>query len=920
MSTLSPDQWQAVSPYLDQALDIPDEDREAWLAELGEQNPAVAAHLRTLLDEHRVLAQERYLEEGPVSLAGREVLSGQTIGAYTLLSPIGQGGMGTVWLAERSDGRFQRRVAVKFLTIGFAGGGERFKREGSIVGRLTHPHIAELLDAGVSSPGQSYLVLEYVEGDHIDRYCDQHKLDVEARVRLFLDVLEAVAYAHANLIVHRDIKPSNVLVRNDGQAKLLDFGIAKLLEGEGLRGAATLLTREGGGALTPEYAAPEQVTGGPMTTATDVYGLGVLLYVLLTGQHPAGPGPHSPASLVKAIVDTEPLRPSDVVASARLHADVVVANAARRATTPDKLRRSLRGDLETIVAKALKKNLEERYSSVTALADDLRRYLKHEPISAQPDTFAYRATKFVRRNRTGVALTAVAVIGVIAGVTGTLIQARTARRQRDFALHQLARADQINNLNRFLLIDPSSSGKALSVDKLLERAEHIVERENYADDPSSHVEMLISIGNHYEDKDEMSKAFPLLQQAYQLSRGLQDPSARAKASCALAPVLARQSQYARAEALIREGLRELPDDPEFALDRVFCLMRGHDVAGAGNDNMQEALEWDRSAERILESSAFASNRLRLNVSINLADDYRVIGRLRESLAAYERASVLITKLGYDETRDAADLFVSWGQGLMLAGRPYEAEKLYRKALDISQDGQPGDTTDAALLMLNADALRELRRLDEAAIYADRAYAKARSAQDQFMMDVCLLREARIYRDRHDFTRAATTLAEVETLYRRDMGAGDYGIASVASEQSLLAQATGDLSTALRLADEAVAIDETAIKAGKQGWSLLPVLLTRRSAVELGAGRMDRANVDARRALSLLQSLLGKDAFSAQIGQVYLALGRALQAQAKNDEARSAFRSAAEHLQKTLGPDHPDTHTASELLHLPSQRQ
>ena len=300
-------------------------------------------------------------------------LAGQTIGPYTLISQIGQGGMGSVWLAERSDGRFERRVAVKFLNIALMGksGEERFKREGSILGRLAHPHIAELVDAGVSAAGQPYLVLEYVEGDHIDRYCDQQRLDVEARIRLFLDVLDAVAHAHANLIVHRDLKPSNVLVRNDGQVKLLDFGIAKLLEGEGQEGGATVLTVEGGRAMTPEYAAPEQVTGAPVTTATDVYALGVLLYVVLTGQHPAGSGLRSPADLVKAIVDTEPTRPSEVVSATNANAKETTTNAARRTTTPDKLSRLLRGDLDTIVAKALKKNPQERYASVTALADDL---------------------------------------------------------------------------------------------------------------------------------------------------------------------------------------------------------------------------------------------------------------------------------------------------------------------------------------------------------------------------------------------------------------------------------------------------------------------------------------------------------------------------------------------------------------------
>src|SRR5438128_10555233 len=257
MSKLSPDQWQALSPHLDEALEMTDDERSTWLSSLQGENPTLAYQLEILLREHRELSEEGFLEASAMELPGGPGLAGQTLGVYTLVSQIGYGGMGTVWLAERSDGRFERRVAVKFLNIALAGRGgeERFKREGRILGRLAHPHIAELVDAGVSPAGQPYLILEHVEGEHIDRHCDQRMLDVEARVRLFLDVLAAVAHAHANLIVHRDIKPSNVLVRTDGQVKLLDFGIAKLLEDEERPGVATLLTREGGGPLTPEYAA-----------------------------------------------------------------------------------------------------------------------------------------------------------------------------------------------------------------------------------------------------------------------------------------------------------------------------------------------------------------------------------------------------------------------------------------------------------------------------------------------------------------------------------------------------------------------------------------------------------------------------------------------------------------------------------------
>jgi serine/threonine protein kinase/tetratricopeptide (TPR) repeat protein len=440
MSVLSPERWEIVSPLLDRALEMAGEERAAWLATLHGDDPALATDLEMLLEERIALSREGFLEEAAVWPSEAASLAGQRIGAYTLTSLIGQGGMGSVWLAGRSDGRFEGQAAVKLLNASLVGraGEERFQREGSFLARLTHPNIARLVDAGVSGAGQPFLVLEYVEGEQIDRYCDGKSLDVEARLRLFLDVLAAVAHAHANLIVHRDIKPSNVLVASDGQVKLLDFGIAKLLEGEGRAGEATALTREGGRALTPEYAAPEQVTGGAITTATDVYALGTLLYVLLAGRHPAERALQSPADLYKAIVDTEPPRLSDVVARIKGQTnEALESNAALRAATPDGLRRILKGDLDTIVAKALKKNPEERYSSVTALAEDLRRYLDHKPISARPDALAYRAAKFVRRNRLAVGAAAL-ILAVLSVGLYEVNRQRAVAQRRFVQVRQLA--------------------------------------------------------------------------------------------------------------------------------------------------------------------------------------------------------------------------------------------------------------------------------------------------------------------------------------------------------------------------------------------------------------------------------------------------------------------------------------------------
>ena len=449
MSALNPERWQAISTHLDEALSLSEGERANWLAAFRAQRPELADLLEKLLEEHRVLAEEHFLESEPARPALEPSLTGETLGAYKLIYRIGEGGMGYVWLAERVDGRFERQVAVKFLRFAVASrmATERFKREGRILGQLAHPHIAELIDAGVTPNGEPYLVLEHVKGRKIDEYCDEHKLDVDERIKLFLDVLGAIAHAHANLIVHRDIKPSNVLVTDGGEVKLLDFGIAKLLEDDTSPAAATQLTLEGGGGLTPQFAAPEQVSGRAITTATDVYSLGVLLYLLLSGQHPAGPGLHSPAELVKAITETEPPRLSDAVGPRD------EATAMKRGASAEKLRRSVRGDLDTIVGKALKKNPAERYVSAEAFADDLRRFLRHEPISARPDTIGYRAAKFVRRNRTLVTLTTAAVVLVICSLsTGLYI----ANRERKVSERRFAQVRQL--ANKFIELDNDIRG------------------------------------------------------------------------------------------------------------------------------------------------------------------------------------------------------------------------------------------------------------------------------------------------------------------------------------------------------------------------------------------------------------------------------------------------------------------------------
>jgi serine/threonine-protein kinase len=914
MTKLTPERWRAVSTHLDRVLELPEAERAAWLSAFRRQQPELATDLEELVEEHRTLTRHGFLEQpaGPmpgVASPAPPSLEGQAFGAYTLVSPIGVGGMGTVWLARRSDGRYEREVAIKIPSVSLlgTGGGERFKREGGFLGRLAHPNIAALIDAGVTPAGQPYLVLEHVAGDQIDRFCSQHRLDIGARVRLFLDVLAAVGHAHANLIVHRDIKPSNVLVTTDGHVKLLDFGIAKLLEGDGADGLRSRLTRAGEGAMTPEFAAPEQISGRQVTTQTDVYGLGVLLYYLLTGEHPVGPGPHSTADLVKRIVEIDPPRPSDAAQAFKIAPETVAVHAERRSTTPDKLRRTLRGDLDTIVAKTLKKDPAERYASVTALADDLLRWLEHKPIAARPDTLLYSTSRFVRRNRPAVALAALAFAATIAGVAGTLIQARTARLQRDLAVHQLARTQAHDELLEFLLSDAAPSGKPFTVNDLLVRGERILDRQHAGDD-ATRIEMLSWIGQDYLAQDDDASARRVLEGAYTRSRKVSDPSLRATASCGLGWFLVRDQQLERAEQMVQEGLRELPDDPQFALDRVGCLRAGSEVAQARGDS-QTGIERLLLARQALLGSATHSDVQELHLMTDLASLYSTAGRDREAVAAFEQAAALLTSLGRDETQGAVVLFNNWALELDQLGRPLESERLLRRVIDMSRADETEETVSPMVLNNYARSLRELGRLDEAADYAERAYAKAKQADHQLAISQSLLERARIYRERRDFARAAAMLAEVEPRLRESLPPGHYAFAALVSERSLLALEQGDFPAASRLADLAVEIDEASIKAGGEGAFHLPTALVRRARVQLAAGKPAESAADATRAVDLLRKGAPPDSRSSNLGSACLALGRALDAQGKHEEAQVAFQSALENLESTLGPDHPEARAA-----------
>ena len=924
----SKERWRQLGPLFDRVQDADPATRDALLADLDASEAGLAADLRSLLDEHRALQGEGFLERPLAGGFAAASLTGHTVGPYTLRSEIGVGGMGSVWLAERTDGRFSGQVAVKLLNASRLGsqGEARFRREGHILARLSHPHVARLLDAGISSSGQPYLVLEHVEGQRIDAYCDERRLTIEARLTLFLGVLAAVAHAHSQLIVHRDLKPSNLLVTGDGTVKLLDFGIAKLVERE-QGDEDTALTREGESLLTPEYAAPEQLKGVAVTTRTDVYALGVLLYLLLSGQHPAG-SITSPAELIRAVVETGAVRLSEATRTQGRADEVTLTTLAeRRGTTPRRLQAALRGDLDNIVAKALKVDPAERYASVEALAEDVRRYLHHEPVSARPDSLGYRTAKFVRRHRTGVQLTALMAVAVSAGVMGTVTQARRATREaviarlheqradaeaaraatdRDFALRQLARAHAVNELNVYLTTEAAPLGKSFTVGELLRRAEETVRRQHGEGDDTK-VELLIQIGEQYQFQDNAVKARHVLEEAYALARGVPEPSTRARAACALADALRIQGDTAGAARLLNEGADLLPAEPQYNMYRVFCLVSASQLAAQLGETGQAVVQAEE-AQRQAQSSHMPSLLLDLDVSMQLADTYRGVGRFREAAAVHARTFRMLEELGRGDTDRAATVLNNWALVVSALGQQVEAERLYSRALEITRVGAGTEGVSPQLVNNLARVLRELDRPQEAARLSGQALAAARRNGDTLMQRRALVVQASAYRLAGDLVRSQRAMDELVSRVAREEAPGHIAIANVAGEQAALALARGDRAAAAALADRAVALAEPS----EQRVEYLPRLLLRRAEIQLALGHADRSQADARRALEMWQASLGADVLSGWIGLAHVMLGEAARSLGRAEEARTEGAEALRHLQPCLGPTHSATRAAERL--------
>ncbi len=542
--------WDVVADLFAEASELPAGDRSAWLAERCGGQPEVRAAVERLLMSQDVCG-DSFLSSPPAALVGAamEELDAPPprLGAWHALRELGRGGMGQVFLVERVDGQFSQRAALKLLKRGMDSQAilARFLRERQILAGLEHPNIARLLDGGIAADGRPFFVMEYVPGLPVTRYADEQRLSIEQRLELFRRVCLAVEYAHRNLVIHRDLKPSNVLVAADGEPKLLDFGIARLLTPDGEE-PATDLTDAGRQPLTPEYAAPEQLRGGPVTTSTDVYGLGALLYELLAGCRLREAMDRSSEQR-----DAEP--PSVSAAVARSAAAEQVASA--RSSDPGRLRRRLAGDLDVITATALRIEPDRRYPSVGALRDDIQRHQQRLPVTARPDSALYRTSRFVRRHRAGTALTGVIMALALAYGLTVQLHARALARERDRVQREATAARQVSDflVGVFEVADPMRTGLGDTIrarallDQGAERAQV-----DLAGQPLILARMLNVIGRAYDNLSRSDLAEPLLQRALALQQA--DKRTDAARNVATLRQLAHVRQHLGNYADAREAL------------------------------------------------------------------------------------------------------------------------------------------------------------------------------------------------------------------------------------------------------------------------------------------------------------------------------------------------------------------------------
>jgi serine/threonine-protein kinase len=872
---ITPERWREVSALLDEALELAPEKRDAFLAGVEGSDPGTKTLLEELLrasdvacgildspagayatqileriasDAPEVTPQPA--EDTPGEPGSGGVSGGARVGPWRLLREIGRGGMGIVYFAERADGQFEQRVALKLLKRGLDTDEilERFLRERQILARLQHPRIARLIDGGATDDGRPFFAMEYVEGRPITLDCDARRATVEERLRLLRAVCEAVQYAHRSLVVHRDLKPSNILVTSDGEVKLLDFGIARLLSVEGGEAGGSR-TGTGLRMMTPQYAAPEQVRGEPASTATDVYALGLVLYELLAGRRPYLVPQGAAGEIERAIVDTVPALPSRLTGLGEA--------ATARGITEDRLRRRLRGDLDAIVMAALRKEPDRRHPTAAALGEDLDRFLRGLPVWACRDTATYRFRKFLGRHRAAAAATALVLLSLCAGLLTTLWQARAARleaRRAEAAKDFLVRIFQVS--------DPSQSrGETITARELLDRGAAGVDA-RLASQPALRAEMTGVLADVYEKLGLYEQAEPLAQKSLELWTSLRpagDPEV-AEALRRQGMILIDRGRYSEAETVLRRALAERP--------------RSH---GEVDARLAETLE-------------------------DLATALRSGGKLPEAEALIRETLQMRRRIFGEDSPEIATSFNNLALMLRERGQFGEAEGLYRQALAIRRRRLGADHPDVAGTLNNlAAVLRQEGRLEEAEGAAREALALDRKLFGDDNPNTIQAKNslAAIVQSLGRYAEAEAIDGDVLDFWRRHQGEQHPNALASLNNLASVYKDKGDYAAAEPLFRR---LAEQFPKAVGEKHPFTAVALTHLGTILRDDEKFDEAEACLRRALAIQIALRGAE--HPDTAGVMAQLGVLEQQRGRPAEAEPLLRQALAIRDQALGPGHP----------------
>ncbi len=760
---MTPERWNIVQEIFEQALKLAPAAQTAYLASACKDDPELLKEVTSLLQadlqEHSMLAGHALDAVNVDELSNVLSLEGKEIGPYRLIKQLGEGGMGVVYLAERADGVFEQQVALKLIKRGMDTDRivRRFEAERNILARLQHDNIARVFDGGVTEDGLPYFVMEYVDGEPIDTYCDTQKVSIDQRLALFVTVCKAVMYAHANLVVHRDLKPENILVTRAGKVKLLDFGIAKVL---GQEADHTRITQEGRHILTPAYASPEQRKGDTISTSSDIYSLGVVLYELLAGQRPY----ETPIALEAT---KEPDRPSTLIDRAIRSQDATTADtiSAARNTRPDKLRRLLSGDLDVICLKALRPEPERRYGSVEAFSDDIVRHRTGQPVLARPDTVGYRLRKFFGRHRAGIALTALVLL-TISSLVGFYTQ--QLAEERDRAQREADKAQQVAAFLQeiFEVSNPSASkGETVTARELLDKGAARLESD-LASQPEIMATMYDVIGMVYRELGLYPKADSMHRQALVNNQQLYGNQSLETASTLnlLGYVNRRQGDYAGADSMYRGALaiqraqlgNEHEDIAETLANLAVVLRR------MGNREEAETMVREALQQRI---KLLGPEDLEVGATMNnLALILSQRGALDEADTLYGNVIEILKKTVGEAHPGMASTLNNRAYVKGELGNPVAADSLYRAALAVKKKLY-GEVHPSHVVTLNniAAQLNKQKKHDEAEQFVAEAMAIAEQVYNRPHPDV-----SHSLGHLANISEARGKLAEAEAFHRESM--------------------------------------------------------------------------------------------------------------------------------------------------------